>query len=458
MAREPVAQGTREFVELRGWGRSTRSTSCVIEVTSADSTSRMLRIAPARGVIARGLGRSYGDAAQNAGGLVLDTTRMNRFTIDRVAGSVVADAGTSLDALLRVLVPQGRFVPVTPGTRRITVGGAVAADVHGKDHHRVGSFGSQVTSLTLALPDGTVRNVDPARDPELFWATTGGMGLTGVIVEVTFPCPPIETSTVLVDTTTHPRVEAVMSAMVADDDAHDYSVAWVDMSGQGGGSRSVLTRGRFGRLGEIPDRQRADPLAYAATPRLGAPRWVPPGVLNRISARLFNELWYRKAPRDRRGEAQSIPAFFHPLDGIEGWNRLYGDRGFVQWQAVVPDGAADVIVDAVEALSRRRWPIVLAVLKRFGPSNPGPLSFPMQGWTLAVDVPAAIDGLVEVLDALDRRVAEAGGRIYLAKDGRLRPELLPTMYPRLGEWLEVRERVDPTGVLASDLGRRLGLC
>jgi len=356
------------------------------------------------------------------------------------------------------LVPQGLFVPVTPGTRYVTVGGAIAADIHGKNHHHKGSWCQHLESLRLQLADGSVVEVGPDRDPDLFWATAGGMGLTGVILEATIRCPRIGSSRLLVDTDRAPDLDSVLELMSSGDHAYDYSVAWIDLMATGRSmGRSVLTRGRFATAEEAAPKTGRDTFAYKAGVIAKTPPFIPPGLLNKLSIRAFNELWFRKAPAERRDELQSIPAFFHPLDMVGGWNRIYGPGGFLQWQFVIPFGTEATLTRIIGELSEAGCTSFLAVLKSFGEGNPAPLSFPAAGWTLALDIPTGVPGLGPLLDHLDDLVAEAGGRIYLAKDSRMRAELVGTMYPRLDEWRAVRDRVDPNRVFRSDLARRLEL-
>ncbi|WP_206341824.1 FAD-binding oxidoreductase [Streptomyces ureilyticus] len=442
---------------VTGWGRTAPTTARLIRPRTYEEAAAAVRTCGARGGIARGLGRAYGDAAQNAGGAVFDMTGLDRIhAIDADGGTVLCDAGVSLHTLMQVLLPLGWFVPVTPGTRYVTVGGAIGADIHGKNHHVSGSFTRHVRALELLTADGEIRTV--ARDTPLFDATVGGMGLTGVVLAATVRLQPVETSLMSVDTERAKDLDDLMARLTATDHRYRYSVAWIDLLARGTSlGRSVLTRGDHAPVDALPARARRDPLAFRPLRLPAAPSLVPDGLLGRTTVGLFNELWYRKTPRARVGALQKISAFFHPLDGVPHWNRLYGRGGFVQYQFVVGYGQEGAVHRIVHRISRRRCPSFLAVLKRFGEGDPGWLSFPVPGWTLALDLPANLPGLGAFLDELDEEVAAAGGRVYLAKDARLRPELLAAMYPRLDEFRALRAELDPAGVFTSDLSRRLGL-
>ncbi|MGO9456247.1 MAG: FAD-binding protein [Acidimicrobiales bacterium] len=447
---------------LTGWGGTPGSAAVLVRPEGPGPLERVVAErdcgAPpgGRGVIPRGLGRSYGDAAQCGGGVVLDMSAFDAVgEIDLESGLVEAGGGTSIDVLLRRVVPQGWFVPVTPGTRQVTVGGAIAADVHGKNHHLDGGFCSHVARLTLATPTGP-RVVGPDLDAGLFWATAGGMGLTGAVVSATVRLLPVETSWMVVDTERFGDLDSVMSAMEATDADHRYSVAWVDCSGGRGTGRSILSRGDHAPRAALGRRQE-DAFALPPPPRLRVPRRAPRGLINSSTVQLFNELWFRRTPRRETGALVSMWPFFYPLDAVADWNLLYGRAGFVQYQFAVGLDRADVVRQAVAMAADVGVPSSLAVLKRFGPGDPGPLSFPMEGWTLALDFPVGPGRLPALLDRLDTLVVEAGGRVYLAKDARLSPELFTAMYPRAAELAAVRSRVDPRGVLRSDLSRRLGI-
>lgn len=456
-ATAPEAAPLAPFVSVSGWGRTAPSTARLIRPRSPEEAVAALQACGERGGIARGLGRAYGDAAQNAGGAVLDMTGMDRIhAIDADAGTVLCDAGVSLHHLMEVLLPLGWFVPVTPGTRYVTVGGAIGTDIHGKNHHGSGSFSRHVMAVELLTADGNVQAVD--RGTPLFDATAGGMGLTGVILAATLQLQPVETSLMTVDTERATDLDDLMARLTATDHRYRYSVAWIDLLARGASmGRSVLTRGDHAPLDALPPRARRAPLTFRPGQLPSAPRFLPEGLLGRRSVGLFNELWYRKAPRSRVGELQKMSTFFHPLDGVPHWNRVYGRGGFVQYQFVVGYGKEEALRRIVRRISERGCPSFLAVLKRFGEGDPGWLSFPMPGWTLALDIPAGLPGLGGFLDELDEEVAAADGRVYLAKDSRLRPEMLAAMYPRLDDFRALRADLDPRGVFRSDLSRRLAL-
>lgn len=446
-----------ERVRLAGWGRTAPSTAILTSAADAATVADRVRSAGPRGLIARGLGRSYGDAAQNAGGEVVRLDGDGTIQFDEVAHTCTVSAGVSLDAVMRHVVPRGFFVPVSPGTRQVSVGGAVAADIHGKNHHREGSFGDHVRQLELVDGRGETRLLDPEGTPDDFWATVGGMGLTGIITSVTFGVKPIETSLMRVDTQRLPNLDELLRTMADSDDDYTYSVAWIDLLSSGASlGRSVLTRGEHAAYFDLRDRLRDNALEFDPQARVSAPSLVPGGLVHKASIRAFNEVWFRRAPRHRTGELQTISAFFHPLDGVRGWNTMYGPRGFVQYQFVVPFGAEDALRETVARISAAGLASFLAVLKRFGAANPGMLSFPVPGWTLALDLPAS-PRLTGLLDHLDLVVTAAGGRTYLAKDSRSRQETIAAMYPRLPDFLAIRRRLDPDGVFVSDLARRLHL-
>ena len=425
---------TAETKTLSGWGRTNPVTADVVQPSSLEQLKELIRGAPPKSLIARGLGRSYGDAAQLKDGMVIELAAFDQIKLDPASGTCTAGAGVSLDQILRVIVPEGFFLPVTPGTRNVTVGGAIAADVHGKNHHVDGSFGNHVQRLLLIDGNGELKELTPSGrgsfdEAEFFWATVGGMGLTGVIVEATFSLIPITSSLISVDTTRYRDLESLMEAMVEADSMYRYSVAWVDSLDPKG--RGILTCGDHAPAEALPKDKQADPLYYDPKALASAPPFLPGGLLNKLTVRAFNEAWYRKSPKKRVGELQEIAPFFHPLDGVQEWNRIYGPAGFLQYQFAVPNEAAHLVPRTLEVLRNVGAPSFLTVLKRFGSSNPAPMSFPMPGWTLAVDVPASVPGLLRALDQLDEEVAEAGGRLYLAKDSRQSSEMFKKTYSKL---------------------------
>jgi len=393
-------------------------------------------------LLPRGLGRAYGDAAVPASieQLVLETTQADRILdFDARTGVLTCEAGLSLAELLRVLVPRGWFPPVTPGTKFVTIGGCVASDVHGKNHHQVGSFGRFVDRLSLRTADGREVECTASTEPELFRATVGGMGLTGLIADVTFRLVRIESPWMVVETRRMNGLDEMLNGLRASAATWPYTVGWIDGLARGKRlGRGLLLRGRHASRNEAHER----PPAPQRTLRV--PADAPGWLLNPQVMRLFNALYHGRHGSRTEPQLVSCEAFFYPLDALIDWNRLYGRRGFLQYQCVVPQGAGTAPVGALlEKLSRRGAASFLAVIKDFGPGSDAFLSFPVAGTTLSLDLPyhgIATEELVHELNAL---VIESGGRVYLAKDAVTRAEDFALMMPRLAEWKAARDHWDP---------------
>ncbi|MET0190503.1 MAG: FAD-binding oxidoreductase [Pseudonocardia sediminis] len=445
---------------LYGWGRTAPTIAEVVTPRDGQEVADAVTRAGERGIIARGLGRSYGDPAQNAGGIVLDMTGLGRIhSIDPDSGVADLDAGVSLDTLMRAALPHGLWVPVLPGTRQVTIGGAIGSDIHGKNHHTKGSFGNHVLSLDLVTADGSVHTLTPeGTDSELFWATVGGMGLTGVVTRAKVRLHRTESAYFVVDTDRTDDLDGLMALLTdGSDDTYGYSAAWFDTTATGAKlGRSVLTRGSLATVDQLPDKLKADPLKFDAPQLFSFPDVFPNGLANKLSLTAFSELWFRKAPRRQRDSVQNITAFYQVLDVFGNWNRIYGSKGFLQYQFVVPTGEEAALRRIVEKIAGSPHKSGLNVFKRFGEGNAAPLSFPIKGWTITVDFPIA-PGLARFCTELDEMVLAAGGRLYLAKESRTSPAAFAAGYPRIDEWRKVRSSVDPDGRFASDMSRRLAL-
>ncbi len=455
LSKPPRVAGAQR--SLCGWGRVSHSRARVITPRSTEDVLHALE--QSTGAIARGAGRSYGDAAQNESGDVLDMTALNRvISIDPERASITAQAGATIAQMMTSLAPHNLTLPVVPGTRHVTLAGAIASDIHGKNHHRDGGLARHVDTLTLCTPGGDCRKISPETDPELFYATLGGMGLTGVVVEATLRAEPMAAPWVLASTDRTDSFDRTFAVM-AGEERHRYSVAWLDLLAEDSRlGRAVISRADPWP-GEIaaPPTGRSYPRSLSPRPTLEVPHGFPGALVRPSGLRAFNALRWRAARKEHERPVALAPYFF-PLDALGAWNRLYGPGGFIQYQFVVPGGQEGQLVRCVQLLRKRRLPVYLAVLKRLGRKFGGPLSFPLEGWTLAIDLPAAAPGLMKALDELDEIVAGCGGRVYLTKDARMRPETLAVMYPELNRFHAHRATVDPAGILRSDLARRLGLC
>ena len=457
---------------LYGWGRTAPSTAQVLSTADVDTIAQAVKQVAdenselpehkRRGVIARGMGRSYGDPAQNGGGLVVDMTPLNRIhSIDPDTGIVDVDAGVTLDQLMKAALPYGLWVPVLPGTRQVTIGGAIGPDIHGKNHHSAGSFGDHVLSMELLVADGRVLHLEPTGETaELFWATVGGMGLTGIILRARIQMTFTETAYFIADTD---RTDTLDETIALHSDGSEvnytYSSAWFDaISAPPKTGRSTISRGSLAtldQLKELAPKLAKDPLKFNAPQLMTVPDIFPSWTMNKLSLMAIGEAYYLMG-KPSRNDVKNLTQFYQPLDLIGEWNRGYGKAGFLQYQFVVPTDAVEPFKDIIYDIQSSGHYTALNVFKLFGEGNQAPLSYPMKGWNVCVDFPIR-PGLNEFLDRLDDQVMQFGGRLYLAKESRTSAEKFHAMYPGMAGWLKTRREIDPTGVFASDMSRRLEL-
>ena len=465
-----------EAQTLTGWGRTAPTTAEVLSTSDVEVIANAVKLVaeqndskPAhlrRGVIARGMGRSYGDPAQNSGGLVVDMQPLNRIhSIDPDTALVDVDAGVTLDQLMKAALPYGLWVPVLPGTRQVTIGGAIGPDIHGKNHHSAGSFGDHVVSMELLVADGRILHLEPngsSDDPDgtLFWATVGGMGLTGIILRATIKMTRTETAYFIADGDLTGNLQETID-FHSDGSEHNYtySSAWFDaISPEPKLGRAAISRGSLAtldQLKELSPKLAKDPLKFNAPQLVTVPDIFPSFTMNKLSMIAIGELWWIKSGR-YKNQVQNLTQFYQPLDLIGEWNRGYGKKGFLQYQFVVPREAVEPFKDIVRDIQKSGHYSALNVFKLFGEGNKAPLSYPMPGWNVCVDFPIK-KGLGDFLDELDKRVMEFGGRLYLAKESRTSAENFHQMYPGMQSWLDTRRAIDPTGVFESDMSRRLEL-
>jgi FAD/FMN-containing dehydrogenase len=431
---------------LSGWGRFP-------QVPGTESSSERLDQAT-RGVpLTRGLGRAYGDAALPAGGdlRVAGSVRANRFLeFDECTGQLTAEAGLTLDEMIRVFLPRGFFTPVSPGTRFVTLGGMVAADVHGKNHHAAGTIGRHVRTVKIRTASGDVVTCSRSEHPDLFRATLGGMGLTGHLLEVTLGLDRVPSPWIVSETEQVPSLGAFVEALRASSAMWPMTAGWIDcLSRPPAMGRGILFRGRWAEPEEAP----APFAALDAPTRM--PFTLPAWALSAPVVRSFNWAHYRLHGTGVRRRVVAPAKFFYPLDSIGEWNRLYGRRGFAQYQCVLPDGPGHAAVTRfLEVLTGRGGASFLCVIKDCGEEGEGLLSFPKRGISIALDIPMR-DTTADLVNTLNEVVIPEGGRIYLAKDALTRPEHFRAMEPRLDEFLRVRREWDPHGRIRSAQSVRL---
>jgi FAD/FMN-containing dehydrogenase len=385
-----------------------------------------------------GLGRSYGDCCLNDSGMLLDTTGLDRFlSFDTSEGLLRCEAGVTLAGILELIVPKGWFLPVTPGTKYVTVGGAIANDVHGKNHHRSGTFGSHITKFEILRSNGERIPCSPSEHPDLFASTIGGLGLTGLILWAEFRLKRISTAFLSVETIRFGNLDEFYRQSEESDEGYEYTVAWVDSLSKG----ASLGRGLFFR-GNHTDHVGDNPLRPGKPGRISVPLDAPGFLLNRYSIKLFNEIYYHKQAGRSFQPAVHYDPFFYPLDAVDHWNRLYGKRGFFQYQCVLPhNGGRSAARDILKNIADTGLGSFLAVMKICGDiKSPGMMSFPKKGVTIALDFPNGGRKTFELMDRLDDIVRHARGAVYPAKDARMSPESFQSYFP---QWKEFTKYVDP---------------
>ena len=440
------------FTRITGWGRSI---SALTDVRQVKNEIASIKILNDRGLLPRGLGRSYGDSALNSGGCTLETVAQNDLRFDLEKNEVYVSANTSIAQLEAEGLKFGLFPYVVPGTGQVTIGGAIASDIHGKSHHKVGSFSSHVKEMTLIPQIGRTQKLFPEGNSEKsFWATCGGMGLTGLITSAVVKLREVETSYVQVCEKRVRNLTEMIDALKKMDENFEYTVAWIDLSGKFTG-RGIVSGANHAKLHDLPKKKRKKALSPKVSKSICLPRIFNLPIINGSTISIFNKLWYLKP---LGGKLQHIQTYMHPLDKIDNWNILYGSKGFVQYQFVVPMKSTQVLIDVLSIFKEANYRSFLSVLKTLGPESRSLLGFPMEGWTLAVDFPVEYSNLGETLSQIDKLVAGCGGRIYLTKDSRMTEEFLQTTYPKLEEWKSIKIELDPNMTWQSDQGRRLNLC
>jgi FAD/FMN-containing dehydrogenase len=432
--------------QYSSWGRYPKSNPAqVVPLYWQSSVPRLDQFQ--RSVLAHGCGRSYGDSCLNDGGVLLDTLGLDRFMqLDPQSGVLRCESGVSLEAILKLVLPAGWFLPVSPGTQFVTVGGAVANDVHGKNHHRAGSFGCHVRCLEVLRSDGEMVLCSANQNEDLFSATIGGLGLTGLILWVELQLKRVPGPWIDCEQIRFRRLEEFFELSPASDQTHEYTVAWLDCISGG----DKLGRGIFLRGNHSPAPANGRVVSTEKS-RLVRGFNAPEALINRTTVRIFNSLYFHAPMRDLTRHTVSYQKFFYPLDRIPSWNKLYGSRGFLQYQFVIPFEKRDTISEVLQLIAASRLICTLSVLKVFGSvPSPGMLSFPRPGATLALDFPIQGEATFDLCRRFDEVVLRCGGAVYPAKDARMSRRTFESAFPNLDQF---KSFVDPG--FSSDFWRRV---
>ena len=438
--------------KVSGWGRTIFSESRILHLPLSPNQDQG---GNGRGAIPRGLGRSYGDSAQNSGGIVIDCRDLKKLSIDPSTGIASVGSGVTIAELELESLRFGYFPFVVPGTGQITIGGAIASDIHGKSHHRFGSFCDHVLELTMILANGDRRTTGPKdKKDSLFEATVGGLGLTGMVIEAKIQLMEVKSSLLNVNEVRVHNIEEMFKVLSEFDLQFHYTVAWLDLSSDCKG-RGIVSGANFAEAAYSSISGRKTRFRTRKSRRFSFHFISKLGLINPLTVRLFNIIWFRK-PLGKK--EQYIQDYLHPLDRISNWNELFGKYGIVQYQFVIPYCNQHLIQTIIQVFATNHLSSPLSVLKSFGSQSQGLLGFPIQGWTLAIDFPANAKGLEKVLNEVDEMVCLAGGRVYLTKDSRISTDMVEKMYPNLDRWREAKRNFDPENYWKSDQSRRLNLC
>ena len=437
-----------KVINQTGWGRTKRSKGYCYPAENFTEIKNQSKTISGLGI---GLGRSYGDSSLNSQGIYWSSENLRKVSIDVSTGIADCESGLSIGDLERCALKLGFFPPTVPGTEFVTIGGAIASNIHGKSHHTFGSFAEGLTEIKLLNSHGEVITLIP-NQPE-FWATVGGMGLTGLIKSAKIKLFPVETSFLKIEEKRVKSISELIKTLDCFDNRFTYTVAWVDLSGKFMG-RGIVSGGNHVKLDELPKKYKTKPLISQYPKRLSVPDIFPHFFINSISVRLFNFLWFWKV---KNNSFTHVRKFLHPLDSISNWNRIYGKSGFIEYQVQIPLNRPDILHDILTELQKINAYSFLGVIKKFGVCRNDFLSFASPGYTFSIDLRLS-NKVANTLEKLDNKIIEVGGRVYLTKDSRLAKHSFAKMYPKHIQWLEVKRKLDPENYWQSDQGRRLGLC
>ncbi len=440
-----------KIVKRTGWGRASSIRSKEVPI---ERFGEVFASQESNSGLAVGLGRSYGDSSLNSNGLSWSCLSKKEILIDSSKQEAICGAGVTIGELERAACKKNLFPPVVPGTEFVTVGGAIASNIHGKAHHSQGAFGDHVQEISLLDSSGKVHRITPDTNSELFWATIGGMGLTGVILSAKLQLIPIENEFLVVEEQRSNSLDELLNLLKEFDSKYMYTVAWIDLSGDYRG-RGVVSGGRHATTGELPPNFEVKKNRTSVKRSLVVPDIFPSFTINKYTVRAFNSIWFHKK---LKSGIVHYRKYMHPLDSIIGWNRIYGRKGFLQYQVQIPFEKEDFIYEILSTLKKIKVASFLGVVKRFGDCDAQYLSFPSKGWTIAIDIPIQNSELLLHLTFLDEKLCKIGGKVYLTKDFRLSSNHLIQMYPNISEWKEIKKRIDPDNYWQSDQGKRLNLC